>query len=752
MSDPELGQWLAEPLQANGHLACYADNDPEGCGRIEADPLALIYNAVLLRLDVFITPESQLAGLGEQAQYLPDPANKGSAIFSVNGVASELSDAPARVDVTVGALLSYGRGHLSTDIQYDTQSDNRRVDTLNLTHHFNRYELNAGTFGYSPGGALNDIDLIGLGFSSSFQTRVDLDEAFSSQLPVYLPRRAVVQILVDDRIYSGASYDAGNQLLDTTALPDGTYEVEIIINDSGSEQRRERRLFTKSALIPPAGRWLVSANAGAVRNSTDESLFPEASGISAAGVSAARRVGNQSAYRLGLLQYDETSIAQGEFLYLGPRWSFNIALSAGEQNLKAASVQSTLRLKDHHISLNATHFSSSLISDDESPDANFFVPDNTRLDLTYNRTLPWISYGASIGLKRESSVPGFNTGTGTDAVTSAEDIASDSFNTRTFSLYAQRPVLRSRYRRGFVGFRYQQDEQQSNAQLSFDLYFGRGSWRAGTGAALRNSSDQGTQWETSASAGWRSDTLALGSVATDAYVTHGSEFSSYGLDTELRHAWFRANASTDVTRNADESTTRNSIAAFSAHAGFDGSGGTLGGGDISAAGMIIDVSGEPDGEPFDVLVNNARIDQARIGSPQFIGLQPFNQYDIKLRPHSVLGNGIGDTTHTLTLFPGNVGRLSIQARRQILLITTVADESGNRIDSGVVTSSSNTLLIDESGLLQAEVHQGEVLELRRRDRSTCQITVDIEATDDIVVTDAPIICVSGKTDSESGQP
>ena len=746
--DPALEQWLAEPLPANGHLACYATNDPEGCGQIEADPLALIYNAVLLRLDIFVSPESQRAGLSEQAQFLPDPANKGSAIVSVHGVASELAAAPTRLDLSAAAIISYGRGNLSTDIHYDTQTENSSVNTFNLTHHFNHYEFNAGTYGYSAGGALNDIDLIGVGFATSFNTRVDLEQAFSSQLPVFLPRRAVVQILVNGRIHSGASYAAGNQLLDTTALPDGTYEVEIVINDASGEPRRERRLFTKSALIPPAGRWLLSATAGAIRNSTIETLLPEASTSNVAGVSAARRIGDRSAYRLGVLQYDETTIGQGEFLYLGPRWSLNVAMSAGEQNLQAASIQSTYRLKDHHVSLNATHFSSSVITAEDSPNADFFVADNSRLDLSYQRNLPWLSYGASIGIKRENTVTvadtvaGLNTGTVQGSAELSAQSGNADFDTRTFSLFAQRPILRSRHRRGLIGFRYQQDDKQSLAQLSLDLYFGRGNWRAGTSAALINSSDRGSQWQSSASTGWRLNKPGLGKVAANAYVTNASDLQTYGVSTELKHSWFRANASSDFSRFDNESTTRNSIASFSAHAGFDDDGGGLGGGDIAGAGLIVDVSGEPAGEPFDVLVNNVRVDEGRIGNPQFIGLQAFDQYNVKLRPHSVLSNGIGDTSHTLTLFPGNIGRLSVTARQQALLIAMVADETGNTIDNAVVTTSSNTLLIDDSGLLQAEVHQGEVLEVRKQDGSTCQITVDIAVMEDVVVPDAPIVCVS----------
>ncbi|MFK7994155.1 MAG: TcfC E-set like domain-containing protein [Granulosicoccus sp.] len=726
VSDPQLINWLSTPLPANGHLACYAPNDPTGCGQISAAPLAVIYNAVLLRLDVFVMPSSQQAGIPGQRRYLMTPVDEASAIFSLYGVASELSSGPSRVDLSGSAILSYGRGNLSSNLHFNDETDRRTIETLKLTHHLDDYDLEVGTFGFSSGGALNEVNLIGVGFSTSFKTRLDLEQAFSSQLQIYLPRRSVVQILIDDRIYSGASYTAGNQVLDTSGLPDGTYEVEIIVNDPVNGQRSERRLFTKSALIPPTGEWVISATAGALRDSTQLSSLPQASDIHAAGFNVARRLGEHSSYRLGVLQFDDISIAHSEFLYLGKNLSFNLALSVGEHDLSAASVQSLLRFGDQHLGLSAGHFSSAIIATEESAESGFLVPENTRIDFSYHRSLPWLSYGARVGLRREADLTGIS--------------PQRDQETETLSLYAQRPVLRSRHRRGFLGFRYQRDENDSLAQLSLNLYFGRGDWSANTGVTLVDSDNNDTDWQTKAAASWSSDTQKAGTIKAGAYATNSNAATTYGFDTELRHAWFRANASSDVALYDGRGRTRNSIASFSAYAGVDRFGASLGGSDFAQSGLIVDVSGEPAGESFDVMVNSARVKTARIGSPQFIGLQPFKHYEVQLRPTTVMGNGLGKANHSLTLFPGNVGRISLQAKRQALLIAMVADESGNIISNAVVRTSSNTLVIDESGILQAEVHEGEQLTIRRKDGSECIVTVEMETSEEVVVPDLPVIC------------
>jgi len=46
---------LSQSLPTNGHLVCYALNDPPGCGIVNPDPIAAIYDDNQLRVDLFTT-------------------------------------------------------------------------------------------------------------------------------------------------------------------------------------------------------------------------------------------------------------------------------------------------------------------------------------------------------------------------------------------------------------------------------------------------------------------------------------------------------------------------------------------------------------------------------------------------------------------------------------------------------------------------------------------------------------------------
>ena len=75
-----------------------------------------------------------------------------------------------------------------------------------------------------------------------------------SPIVVFLDRRARVDVLRDGRILSSAIYEAGNQQLDTSNLPEGSYEIQLRVEEGGRRVREERRFYTKSGRIPSEGR------------------------------------------------------------------------------------------------------------------------------------------------------------------------------------------------------------------------------------------------------------------------------------------------------------------------------------------------------------------------------------------------------------------------------------------------------------------------------------------------------------------
>ena len=89
---------------------------------------------------------------------------------------------------------------------------------------------------------------------AQIDTRLDRDEVLGSPVVVYLDQRARVDVVRDGRVLYSAIYEAGNQAIDTSNLPDGSYDIILRIDEPGRPEREERRFFSKSRQIPSLGR------------------------------------------------------------------------------------------------------------------------------------------------------------------------------------------------------------------------------------------------------------------------------------------------------------------------------------------------------------------------------------------------------------------------------------------------------------------------------------------------------------------
>ena len=169
----------------------------------------------------------------------------------------------------------------------------------------------------------------------------------------------------------------------------------------------------------------------------------------------------------------------------------------------------------------------------------------------------------------------------------------------------------------------------------------------------------------------------------------------------------------------------------------------MGGNDFAEAGLIVDVDGEPAGAVFDIIVNNRKLAESAIGTAQFVSLRPFESYRVKLLPRSLLSNGIGEEIYEFTLYPGSIERISIEARREFLLVASLVNERDELIVDALVQTEDNPALIDSSGVFQAEVAPGERLVVMLADGSGCVFNIPEATTDDdILIPDEPLPCLA----------
>lgn len=724
IEDPEaLRKPLSQALRTNADKICYGLDDPAGCGIVEANPIAAIYNENELKLELFVAPGLQSIESQSKVKYLPEPEKNNTSILSVYAVASDLEGQGSAIDLSGRALFGYGNGNITAEADYNTRTNAQRLRELKLTHFVSDYELVAGTYSFQPGGALTGFNMLGFSFATTFRTRVDLEHAFSTEMVVYLPRRSVVQIVVDDRVYTGASYAAGNQVLDTAALPDGTYEVELRILDPVSGSRSERRVFTKSALIPPRGQTVFNVTTGIPIVFKDSSAFADPTNTKVLGFSVSNRWNDRSAIRLGSLQFGPYSFAQTDIVYLGKRVSLQLSVSAGEEKTVASAMRVSYFYKNLSFSLSGDLFVSDIDRSEVTlPEYELLFPnDYKQVNFSINQTFKNHSVGVRSGYRNEKTLFGKQ-------------------NSNQYALYYRRPLFRRRGLRGFLDAGYQQDELEKRLTLQFRMYFGGDQWSTLVGSALGKNDDGKFGHLISVDAARHTELTNHFDLDTGVYANTGSDGQAAGVNLSLEHPWFTAGAASDMHRGDEGQQTRNSVATVSAHLGVDRRGIGMGGSDFAQAGVIVSVKGEPAGTRFDILVNGIKISTGQIGKTQFIGLQPFEAYSIKLIPQSVLSNGLGEDIYEFTLYPGTVQRIDIVAERKVLLIATLVDDNGDIIENAVVERDKNPMLIDASGFFQSEVSPGESLRVKMSQGRECEFSVPEDVKDEVLVINDPMHC------------
>lgn len=241
-------------LPSNSALRCSLGADPQTCGRMTPSLFSVIFDPDKFRVDIFLNPRFVSVQSRVEAQFMPPAEGGPSLINSVGAVLSgQLGERKQYSSVFDQLILAEGEKRLRADVGYTTGLG---FDADRVLVEWDRPGLrySAGAM-WSPGTEIEGRrKFVGGGVESQIDTRLDKDYITGSPIIFYLEQRARVDVLRDGRLLSSAIYEAGNQRIDTSNLPDGSYDITLHIEEPGRAPREERRFFTKTRQIPSLGR------------------------------------------------------------------------------------------------------------------------------------------------------------------------------------------------------------------------------------------------------------------------------------------------------------------------------------------------------------------------------------------------------------------------------------------------------------------------------------------------------------------
>lgn len=715
LADPEaVAAAIGGELDANLPLVCSAMNAGQ-CGSLQADPAGVIFDEERFRLDLFLAPRLLSTVSAVAAGYLAPPeagiSLASSFNFSLSGSGNERSyQLQARnivgfknARLRSNAVLASRQGLLMDDLVAEIDRPGWR--------------FSGGLF-WAPGSDFTGRRrMLGVGVGTQIDTRTDKESLQGTPLFLFLQQSARVDILVDGRLVGSRFYDAGNNILDTSSLPAGSYPLVLRVHEGGRPPRTEQRFFVRSPEMAPVGRPIYFAYAGIMADtrrgkpiSLTDAYYLRAG--------TARRLGRN----LGLEA--AVSATQGNVVgeaggVLATRFGTIRALglfsSRGDRGAMAQVSSADLGPVSLAFDLRRIN----------SADGGPILPVPASLD-SFSGANPTPAQAAGGSYTQVTGTAGLNWGRAnlqllgfyrSDKGGSSSYSIGPSINWRLIALPGMQLTLTADAQKtrtttaAFVGARM----LVSRGGFSVASTAGA-AHRSGSAVGDRRSGAVGSvsgQWNHQVDEQTELNALAsvdrtLDSTIGQAGAALQSRFGSARAD--LLHRFGR-------TDGAATEYVVNMASGGAVTAGAM----TLGGRDLDESAIIASVDGE--GGPFELLVDE--VSQGRVSGnaslPLF--LRPYRTYRVRLRSLGERASDYDSGTREITLYPGNVVQAVWRAESVVTLFGRAVGPSGAPVTLALVEARRGTGQTDAEGWWQVDVGSERELRFTQGDGRSCTVAL-----------------------------
>jgi hypothetical protein len=707
----ELRQALEGALETNVSRLCGASRE-KGCGSIEPLAAGVILDEERFRVDLFVNPA--LLETPDQASdaYLDRPGAEPSLISLFGATLSGSNRGDQSWHVQNRTIAAVGSLRVRSDMSLSSGTG-VTIDNLAAEKDLKDWRYIAGIF-WAPGTELvGRRRIAGIGATTQLDTLQDRDALSATPLVLALQHQARVELLVDGRLVSSRIYPAGNRLVDTEALPGGSYEVLLRIQEDGLPVRIERRFFSRGTLMAPLGRPQFAAFAG---------ILPSAGpGLSLVHgdafyqLSASYRV----APRIGL---DASVLGTGRKAILdgGVVWQSGLA-----QVRLSALLSSSL---DYGASIRAS-------SSGKGPLAFSF--DLRTIKSRDGR--PLMPVASSRGTFSEDPEAGFgDRGSYTQAIGVASYRLGDA-NFRLTGLYRRGGTEDSTYsigasvdmpviRTGRWDIVVQADVRKSEHELASFLgvrfLLNRGELAlSGSAGTIHQSGRPGDDERLvgEAQLAWARTLANEGQLSTDAAIGRDSDGSYARASAYARTPLVNARA--DLLHQFGDLATTQYAATLESGFVMSGHGVGMSGREMNDSAVEVSADGIAPGQRFELLVDEVARGTVGADRTTRVFLQPYRSYQIRLRPLGAQAASFDTAARQVTLYPGSVAALHWDVTPLFVLFGQAVDGLGRPVANAEIKGAFGIGRSDGEGYFQIETRSGDVLGFEPASAPACAVTV-----------------------------
>ncbi len=702
-----LENYLSGEVPANAALICKKQNP--ACGILEPETAGLIFNENNLSAEIFINKKHLETAAQTRAEFLPLPANGFSSVYGISGALSGIDDNKPNFAVTAESLYSYNEKRLESVTSVSDKG--ARLDVLQAGIEREGWGGSAGLFRSRPMQLLGDADIAGVGIYTSNRTVIDKRKTEGNDVIIYLPRRAYISIYREGRLYSSRLYDAGNQKIDTSELPEGAYNILLKVQEPDGNLREETRFFAKSPDIPPPGRPVYYAEGGLVRKPANEdSAIPEVTTAPLVRAGTMQRMRDNMGLSANVALLDDRMVAEGGSFFVldGAKLNANAMISSrGDAGAQAGyfyyidKVSAALDARKLWVNKDAGHEYAGLLTDITQATAS-------------------VSYGVDeklyIGARGSYSKTSY-----TDASTS-------------FGPYAEWRIWQDGESRMALNADVARNNKKNEGSLIMRFTHKIGSYGV-SGTTGQGFGNNGGAFANAR--GWYEENEPGRYLEVGTGVNADSKTRSAGADAYWRGSYGQARGSVQQSSGEREALSYGGNFSFGAAQG--GGEVFIGGERLDKSAIAISTKGDAKGK-MRVFINGSEYSGVNIGGSQVVYLSPFQTYSVQLKPE---GDGMFDydgNVRKVTLYPGNVARMEWNVNRYYVIAAKIVDANGAALANAKLQNSKAGITTDEKGNLQAELAGKHDIEFRSGD-IICKVKLPDTADDNgIIIYPDALVC------------
>lgn len=693
-----LGRWIP----SNVDKLCNTDKK-KGCGQLQTTTAGVIFEEGRFRVYLFVNPKWLNASAGWRKKYLASPKSGPSIVTHIDGAFAGSSNNGRSLNIRTSTIAAWRDFRLRADFSLDP-SAGIRPEVLAAEYDRRWLKLKAGYFRANGSRLLPEVRIYGGHVGTSTDTRLDLEQAFGSQIIVLLERESYVEIRREGRIIAAGYYPPGNQLLNTSNLPSGAYPITIRIKEVGGKTREIRRFFSKSALIPPKDLPLVFLQGGFLTIQPEHGL-PKMTDIPYGNAAIRLRLSDGLSVGIQASGTNKEGALEANLYYL------NRMFRVGTSGLYTTSGDWGVTADFNTSWRNLTFFANGrYIRAGRTPIASTSDPNKFRFvngnQLQVNGGLAY-----SLGRIRLGITGVWRRGHNEKATWSiGPNIFAPLWEHQGHKLWLRGEFLKTDA--GYTGYAklvYQWRRPKFTVSTEAGV---TGSSFDSDGKSIRPSGRADIDYRVPEIRGHKIN--LRGVVVRDRDNTVGAEARVAGpklrFEGGARHTFGRGSSVTSYT------------ATLSTGIAINGKGIAIGGRDRQRSAVIIRVIGGDAAARYSVIVNGNPRGTVGRGRGQPIFLPPYKKYRIQLKPKKSGFIQLDSTEKTVILYPGTVATLTWEITKIKVVFGKITKPDGSPVAAAEIKGAAGVAETDPQGNFQAEIRgKSATLTVTNAEGDTCKV-------------------------------